>query len=433
MNELYDINFNSTDEKNQFIPFQTDELSKRNEASKNIKSPTIIANENENDDIFQDSSYNQNISKNKEKIYAMKLAKKIKGNTKTTKLGKKLGRKPKGSTEIGNHTSESDDNKRRKHWRTFLKKIRKCVNALIKKENIGELKPTNFIDQFGSSLVQNRDFIKLKIYKYFTFIKNEGNDGGNGQKNEAIIREMVLEKKNAIFIALMKSSIEDMYSKYIKNDNIIIVNGEEVKLTQFDTIKDVIKEQKAEYEKDNCEDIEEKLISFEEESTTLIDYIENVPERKEENDAQLQYIIIPELENELDDELGHEFNLGFNPELLPEVNSGPFPDINNGAFPEINNGSLHEVNNGLFHDVNNGLFPEVNNRLLPEVNYGLFPEVNNRLLPEVNNGLFPDDNSGLFSEVNNRLPPEVNYGLFPDVNNGLFPEANNELFSELFS
>ena len=76
MNELYDINFNSTDEKNQFIPFQTDELSKRNEASKNIKSPTIIANENENDDIFQDSSYNQNISKNKEKIYAMKLAKK---------------------------------------------------------------------------------------------------------------------------------------------------------------------------------------------------------------------------------------------------------------------------------------------------------------------------------------------------------------------
>ena len=433
MNELYDINFNSTDEKNQFIPFQTDELSKRNEASKNIKSPTIIANENENDDIFQDSSYNQNISKNKEKIYAMKLAKKIKGNTKTTKLGKKLGRKPKGSTEIGNHTSESDDNKRRKHWRTFLKKIRKCVNALIKKENIGELKPTNFIDQFGSSLVQNRDFIKLKIYKYFTFIKNEGNDGGNGQKNEAIIREMVLEKKNAIFIALMKSSIEDMYSKYIKNDNIIIVNGEEVKLTQFDTIKDVIKEQKAEYEKDNCEDIEKKLKSFEEESTTLIDYIENVPERKEENDAQLQYIIIPELENELDDELGHEFNLGFNPELLPEVNSGPFPDINNGAFPEINNGSLHEVNNGLFHDVNNGLFPEVNNRLLPEVNYGLFPEVNNRLLPEVNNGLFPDDNSGLFPEVNNRLPPEVNYGLFPDVNNGLFPEANNELFSELFS
>ena len=417
MNELYDINFNSTDEKNQFIPFQTDELSKRNEASKNIKSPTIIANENENDDIFQDSSYNQNISKNKEKIYAMKLAKKIKGNTKTTKLGKKLGRKPKGSTEIGNHTSESDDNKRRKHWRTFLKKIRKCVNALIKKENIGELKPTNFIDQFGSSLVQNRDFIKLKIYKYFTFIKNEGNDGGNGQKNEAIIREMVLEKKNAIFIALMKSSIEDMYSKYIKNDNIIIVNGEEVKLTQFDTIKDVIKEQKAEYEKDNCEDIEKKLKSFEEESTTLIDYIENVPERKEENDAQLQYIIIPELENELDDELGHEFNLGFNPELLPEVNSGPFPDINNGAFPEINNGSLHEVNNGLFHDVNNGFFPEVNNRLLPEVN----------------NGLFPDDNSGLFPEVNNRLPPEVNYGLFPDVNNGLFPEANNELFSELFS
>ncbi len=431
MNELYDINFNSTDEKNQFIPFQTDELSKRNEASKNIKSPTIIANEN--DDIFQDSSYNQNISKNKEKIYAMNLAKKIKGNTKTTKLGKTLGRKPKGSTEIGNHTSESDDNKRRKHWRTFLKKIKKCVNELCKKEKVGELKATNFINQFGSSLVQNRAFIKLKVYKYFTFIKNEGNDGGNGRKNEAIIREMVLEKKNAIFIALMKSSIEDMYSKYIKNDNIIIVNGEEVKLTQFDTIKDVIKEQKAEYEKDNCEDIEKKLKSFEEESTTLIDYIENVPERKEENDAQLQYIIIPELENELDDELGHEFNLGFNPELLPEVNSGPFPDINNGAFPEINNGSLHEVNNGLFHDVNNGLFPEVNNRLLPEVNYGLFPEVNNRLLPEVNNGLFPDDNSGLFPEVNNRLPPEVNYGLFPDVNNGLFPEANNELFSELFS
>ena len=71
MNELYEINGkNFTDEKNQFNPFQTDELTKRNEAYKVNKYPTIIANEN--DDIFQDSSYNQNILKNKEKIFSTK-------------------------------------------------------------------------------------------------------------------------------------------------------------------------------------------------------------------------------------------------------------------------------------------------------------------------------------------------------------------------
>ena len=403
MNELYEINGkNFTDEKNQFNPFQADELTKRNEAYKVNKYPTIIANEN--DDIFQDSSYNQNILKNKEKIFSTKLSKKIKGNTKTTKPGKTLGRKPKGSTENGNHTSDSDDNKRIKHWRTFLKKIKKCVNALCKKENVGELKAINFINQFGTSSVQNSAFIKLKIYRYFTFIKNEGNGGENGNKNEAIIREMVIEKKNAIFIALMKSSIEDMYSKFIKNEKFIIVNGEKVALTQFDTINDVIQEQKAEYEKDNCEDIEERLISFEEESTTLIDFIENVQKRKKENDAQLHYIIIPELENVLDDELGNEFNQEFNPELLPEAK--------NGLLPEVNNGSLTEVNNGSF----------------PQDNNGLLPEINNGSLPELNNGSFPEDNNGPFPGVNDGLLPEINYEFFPDVNNGFFSDVNNDYF-----
>ena len=376
MNELYEINGkNFTDEKNQFNPFQADELTKRNEAYKVNKYPTIIANEN--DDIIQDSSYYQNITKNKEKIVSNKLSKNIKGNTKTTKSGKTLGRKTKGSTENGNHTSDSDDNKRIKHWRTFLKKIKKCVNALCKKENVGELKATNFINQFGTSLVQNSAFIKLKIYRYFTFIKNEGNCGEIGKKNEAIIREMVIEKKNAIFIALMKSSIEDMYSKFITNENFIIVNGKEVKLTQFDTIDDVIKEQKAEYERDNCEDIKERLISFKGESTTLIDFIENVKKRKKENDAQLHYIIIPELENELDDELGHVFNQGFNPEFLPEVKNGLLPEINNGSLPELNNGSFPEDNNGPFPGVNDGLLPEINYEFFPDVNNGFFSDVNN--------------------------------------------------------
>ena len=194
MNELYEINGkNFTDEKNQFNPFQTDELTKRNEAYKVNKYPTIIANEN--DDIFQDSSYNQNILKNKEKIFSTKLSKKIKGNTKTTKPGKTLGRKPKGSTENGNHTSDSDDNKRIKHWRTFLKKIKKCVNALCKKENVGELKATNFINQFGTSLVQNSAFIKLKIYRYFTFIKTKETVEKMAIKMKQLSEKWLLKKK----------------------------------------------------------------------------------------------------------------------------------------------------------------------------------------------------------------------------------------------
>ena len=249
-------------------------------------------NRNENDDIPKDSK-NQNTLKNKKNNISIKLEKQEKGKVKSSYIGKKRGRKTNNSTEIGSHTSDSDDNKRRKHWRTFLKKIIKCVNELCKKA--GELKATNFIDQFGSSSVQNSDFTKLKIYKYFIFIKNkkkkgkkERKGGEIGQKNKEIIIKMVNEENNDVFKALMKNTIKDMYLKYVKNEKFINIKGTEKKLTQFDTINDVIEEKKAEYKRKNYEDIEERIKSLKEESTSLIDFIVNIKKRKRrKNNSQL--------------------------------------------------------------------------------------------------------------------------------------------------
>ena len=59
-------------------------------------------------------------------------------------------------------------------------------------------------------------------------------------------------------------------------------------MTQFDTINDVIEEKKAEYKRKNYEDIEERIKSLKEESTSLIDFIVNIKKRKRrKNNSQL--------------------------------------------------------------------------------------------------------------------------------------------------
>ena len=302
MEEFYERNGdNFTEEQEQLINNQL-----HGEAQKNINEKCFSHTEYRNPDDILEDPYRLDVSKNREKGTPS-----IKGKTqkkeyskKIAKIGKKRGRRAKNSPEDETraHTSYSDDNKRIKNWRLFLQKIKKCVNALCEKENVEIMKTTNFIQQFGSSSVQNSDFVKLRIYKYFTFTKYKKKENHRrksrniSQKNETIIRKMVLEKRNDVFIALMKSTIGDIYSKYIKDKKYIDINGISTELTDFDTISDVLKEKKAEYEKECFQEAEDRLKSFKEEATSLIDFIKNNPKRKKKYNANLQYATIIELD-----------------------------------------------------------------------------------------------------------------------------------------
>ena len=302
MEEFYERNGdNFTEEQEQLINNQL-----HGEAQKNINEKCFSHTEYRNSDDILEDLHSLNVSKNRKKDTPS-----IKGKSqkkeyskKNTKIGKKRGRRAKNSPEDETraHTSDSDDNKRIKNWRLFLQKIKKCVNALCEKENVEIMKTTNFIQQFGSSSVQNSDFVKLRIYKYFTFTKYKKKENHRrksrniSQKNETIIRKMVSEKRNDVFIALMKSTIGDIYSKYIKDEKYIDINGISTELTDFDTISDVLKEKKAEYEKECFQEAEDRLKSFKEDATTLIDFIKNNPKRKKKYNANLQYATIIELD-----------------------------------------------------------------------------------------------------------------------------------------
>lgn len=298
MEEYLEINGgdNLTEEQKQLINNQL-----HGDDQKDINEKNFSHTEYRNSDDILEDPYRLDVSKNREKGTPS-----IKGKTqkKNSKIGKKRGRRAKNSPEDETraHTSDSDDNKRIKNWRLFLQKIKKCVNALCEKENVEIMKTTNFIQQFGSSSVQNSDFVKLRIYKYFTFTKYKKKENHRrksrniSQKNETIIRKMVLEKRNDVFIALMKSTIGDIYSKYIKDEKYININGISTELTDFDTISDVLEEKKAEYEKECLQEAEDRLKSFKEDATTLIDFIENNPKRKKKYNANLQYATIIELD-----------------------------------------------------------------------------------------------------------------------------------------
>ena len=256
---------NLTEEQKQLIYNQL-HREEKNKTNEKYFSHTEYRN---SDDILEDPC-SLNISKNRQKG-TPSISEKAQKKVKISKIGKKRGRRGKNSPEDETraHTSNSDDNKRIKNWRLFLKKIIKCVNALCQKEKVENLEHTNFIQQFGSSSVQNNDFVRQKIYKYFTFTKYKKKENHRrksrnySQKNETIIRKMVLEKKNNIFIALMKSTIRDIYLKCINDEKYIDINGTNTELTNFDTISDILEEKRAEFEKECLQEAEDILKSFE--------------------------------------------------------------------------------------------------------------------------------------------------------------------------
>ena len=229
--------------------------------------------------------FNKNIFKNKSLV---NLANKTKKSS--------LGRRTKESTEIGGHTAKAKDNLIDKCWRDFFKKFIDLCNYYSKPYGY-ILKKTNFKNQFGSSIIQNKFFINIKMYKYLTYdppidpsLKFHREFGYHNLK---VIKEM-LKKKNKFFNALMKLNIETVYNKYIKNDKNFIINGIDYFLFEFQTIDDVIKEKVK--EKD-----EEDINAYKKRAINLINYImgegKNIMRKKEDKEEEkINYLSIKELD-----------------------------------------------------------------------------------------------------------------------------------------
>ena len=125
-----------------------------------------------------------------------------------------------------------------------MESVLSLSNSLSKPDKI---KLTNFIQQFGCSISKNTEFLRKTIYEYFTYStlydsnKNYKYHKETGNKNLTVINKML---NNPVYKAIMNSTIEDMFNKFIKNEKIIIINGKQYSLINFKTINDILKEKK---------------------------------------------------------------------------------------------------------------------------------------------------------------------------------------------
>ena len=223
----------------------------------------------------------------------------INSNTTITFNTTKKGRKRKDSTEKGTHTTYSPDNRRVFYWTLFMNYILTLANSFSFPDKMDS---PNFIQQYGSNCIsKNERFLKLKIYQYFsynTFYNDDKNHIKIGTNNLKIIRNMVFEKKNQAYIAIMKSTIEEMFERFKNNEKYIIKNDKVYYLPDFKTIDDAFIEIQEKLEEENflsAEQIKDELNRIE----NLVDYIKKKGQenkRKEKCKRNLTYIIIPELE-----------------------------------------------------------------------------------------------------------------------------------------
>ena len=230
-----------------------------------------------------------------------------------SKKRKKLGRIPKNCTEIGEHTSVSEDNQYDKNWRLFFKLIINSFNGYFEQKYPGKDSPTlfstNVKNQFGSSNVKREQFIKTKIYKVLIFDpfpnKKYKTHREFGYKNEKIIWELVINKKDELFTALMKLDIETILNIFIGNEKNINIKGKEYDLSNFKILNDYIEEKKDGMKDDKKSKLEisDEIFLYKNTFFNLIQFIKNqgkVKSRKKELDEKdiIIYRIIEELEQE---------------------------------------------------------------------------------------------------------------------------------------
>ena len=219
----------------------------------------------------------------------------------TAYTGKKRGRKGKNDTEKGDHTKDDKDDIEEKDWRFIMNTARETINSINKYKDI---KKTNFIQQFGC-YKQQIDFLKLRLYQYFcynTIFEDQENhrEIGIGTKNMEIIRKMVFEEKDELFIAVMKLTIEEFFEKFIKNDKTMKINGVTNILKNFKTLDDAIKTKEKELIEENLsqKEIDAYLIDYKNRLFNLVNFIytDGQKIKRKSNYVGMNPIIIQELE-----------------------------------------------------------------------------------------------------------------------------------------
>ena len=264
-NQKFDDYFQFIDNINSTQRTEINRNNEKNEKNHNFK-------EEEEDDELGDNQFQINIGSNTQSRPDKNIDY-INENTITqTKntSNKSLGRKKLMFTGTGVHGADSKDNQRDKAIRNLIDFIRNKCNLQCKK--YGELQETNLIQQFGSNNSQKLNFVKTKFYKIFcynTIYEDNKKHRDKASKNEAIIRKMI-EEKNELFIALMKSSLND-YEKIV-----------ELISAHF-----------------NLEENDEMLDDFKNKAQNLITYLElegKKNKRKNIIEKTINYIIIKELE-----------------------------------------------------------------------------------------------------------------------------------------
>ena len=213
---------------------------------------------------------------------------------------KKRGRKKKDNIKKTRHTKYADDNQRKKNWGLFMNYILDLINSYFESKNT--IQKTNFIQQYGSNCInKNEKFLKVKIYQYFsynTYFKDDKNHKKIGDKNLEIIKNMCLEKKNKDFIAIMQSTIEEMFEIFKNNKKYLSKNGKIIDLPNFKTLDDAKKEIKEDLENDNTLSSEKKQ-ELTDKIETLVDEIKikEKDKRKEKIPRKINYEDIPNIDN----------------------------------------------------------------------------------------------------------------------------------------
>lgn len=206
-------------------------------------------------------------------------------------------RKNKKSLIKDGHTRDRPDNMRDQAGTAFMEAIHSFLEIRCKKYNL-KIKKPNFKKQFGWNCILNEKFIGAKLYQIYIFNKKENKD---------VIRIMTKIKKDKEFIDIMKCTFENLYNKYIEeednNTKCIDENGQQksfYKLTyMIEQKRNKLKEKNK--KKLTEEEINQKIENFEKYSKNLIKDIKGDGELqkrspKDSNFTLCDYEIMSELE-----------------------------------------------------------------------------------------------------------------------------------------
>lgn len=300
-NQMKSPSQNSNDDE-QFImegspPPESDATGKEKKDSKNEI----------NMDINECSKVNSKNSKKEQKLTTDNGESNTKFTTKEKKLKTDNGElNTKSTKEKNSELEEREDNLIDKCWRAFFTTIISLCNILCGKYKL-TLKKTNFKQIFGCSFEQNKAFLQLKLYKYFTYnttYKDNKNHEETGTYNANIIRTMIQKEK--AFKAIMKCKIKYLFKKYKNNDKNITIDNDEYNFPDFITLEGVIKEKRNQIEKnphnlstDKIKEEEKKLENFEKKTNSLISHIlvDGQQKQRKKEINKIEFIIIEELED----------------------------------------------------------------------------------------------------------------------------------------